>query len=178
MPWWKRKPDPWSARERELKDRIATLQREIRQLEELLRAGDTPGPGTGSMPATSAAESFVPGRPSTGAFRRPTVAATELEDVRTARPRLELPSAPPHDLYNEFGVRRYDLPAVWRRLRDKFRGPVPPNPELVQLLAAGGAPELRSLRVERRIARNRFLALVTGLILILLGIFWALLRSP
>ncbi len=178
MPWWKRKPDPWTTRERELKDRIATLEREIRQLEELLRAGGSTGPGTESMPATSPSESSVPGRPSASACRRPPVAATELHDVRTARPRLELPSAPPRDLYNEYGVRRYDLPAFWRQLRDKFRGPMPPNPELVRLLAAGGAPELRSLRVERRIARNRFLALVTGLILILLGILWALLRSP
>lgn len=116
------------------------------------------------------------------AAQRVAPAAAETEppwvEIRPVRPRLEAPSAPPPELYNEFGVRRYDLPAVWRRWRERVRGSRQTSPELVQLLAAGGAPGLRSLRVEQRIARNRAIALLIGLALVVAGILLAIFRSP
>ncbi len=74
------------------------------------------------------------------------------------------------ELYNDLGVRKYDLPALWRRFRDQFRGPSTTNPKLVSYLAAGGIQGLKPLRYEKRVARNRFIALVVFLFLMLLGI--------
>jgi len=73
------------------------------------------------------------------------------------------------DHYNELGVRKYDLPALWRRLREHFRGPSTTNPKLVSYLAAGGIQGLRPLRYEKRVARNRFIFFVIILFLALLG---------
>jgi hypothetical protein len=72
--------------------------------------------------------------------------------------------------YNELGVRKYDLPALLRRVRDQFRGPSTTNPKLVSYLAAGGIQGLRPMRYEKRVARNRFIVLVAVLFLALLGI--------
>jgi len=73
------------------------------------------------------------------------------------------------DIYNELGVRKYDLPALWNRLRNHFSGPTTSNPRLVNYLAAGGVHGLRPLRYEKRVARNRFIALALILFLILFG---------
>jgi len=78
--------------------------------------------------------------------------------------------------YNELGVRKYDLPALLMRLRNHFRGPTTTNPKLVSYLAAGGLQGLRPLRYEKRVARNRFLALVVILFLVLLGIVLAVVQ--
>ena len=80
--------------------------------------------------------------------------------------------APEH--FNELGVRKYDLPALLRRLRNHFRGPSTMNPKLVNYLAAGGIQGLRPMRYEKRVARNRFLLLVGGFFVVLLGIILAL----
>jgi hypothetical protein len=79
------------------------------------------------------------------------------------------------DHYNELGVRKYDLPALLRRIRNHFRGPSTNNPKLVHYLAAGGVQGLRPLRYEKRVARNRFVFFVVILFFALLGIllvFW------
>jgi hypothetical protein len=83
--------------------------------------------------------------------------------------RSEAATTPEH--YNELGVRKYDLPALVRRIRDHFRGPSTTNPKLVSYLAAGGIQGLRPLRYEKRVARNRFIVTVVLLFLILLGTF-------
>ncbi|HRT55732.1 MAG TPA: hypothetical protein P5038_03795, partial [Candidatus Paceibacterota bacterium] len=87
----------------------------------------------------------------------------------------ELGTTPDH--YNELGVRKYDLPALLRRLRNHFRGPSTTNPKLVSYLAAGGIQGLRPLRYEKRVARNRFIALVIILFLTLLGIVAVFVRQ-
>ena len=66
-------------------------------------------------------------------------------------------------------MRKYDLPALWNRLRNHFSGPSTSNPRLVNYLAAGGVHGLRPLRYEKRVARNRFIALALILFLILFG---------
>jgi hypothetical protein len=72
--------------------------------------------------------------------------------------------------YNDLGVRKYDLPALLRRVRNHFRGPSTNNPKLVHYLAAGGVQGLRPLRYEKRVARNRFILFVAVLFSVLLGI--------
>ena len=67
-------------------------------------------------------------------------------------------------------MRKYDLPALWSRLRNHFRGPTTNNPRLVNYLAAGGVHGLRPMRYEKRVARNRFIALVIFLFLLLIGV--------
>jgi hypothetical protein len=83
--------------------------------------------------------------------------------------------APEH--FNDLGVRKYDLPALMRRVRDRFRGPTATNPKLVSDLAAGGIQGLRPLRYEKRVARNRFIVLVAGLLLVLLGLVLVFVRN-
>jgi hypothetical protein len=79
------------------------------------------------------------------------------------------PEAP--EIFNELGVRKYDLPALFNRVRNHFRGPTTSNPRLVNYLAAGGVQGLRPLRYEKRVARNRFFALVIVVTAVLLGLF-------
>jgi hypothetical protein len=78
--------------------------------------------------------------------------------------------------YNELGVRKYDLPALLRRIRSFFQGPSATNPKLVSYLAAGGIQGLRPLRYEKRKARRRFIILAAVLFLLLLGTFLGLYR--
>jgi len=82
--------------------------------------------------------------------------------------RTEAETTPQH--YNELGVRKYDLAAFIRRVKSHFRSPPTTNPKLVSYLAAGSFQGLRPMRYEKRVARNRFLLLVIGLFLLLIGI--------
>ena len=67
---------------------------------------------------------------------------------------------------------------LWERISRNFRKPpVSNNPKLVNFLAAGSIQGLRPLRYERRVARNRFLAFTTVLVLVLIGLFWTLIRQ-
>ena len=59
------------------------------------------------------------------------------------------------DQFNDLGVRKYDLPALFNRIRNHFRRPTTNNPRLVAYLAAGGVHGLRPMRYEKRVARNR-----------------------
>ena len=67
-------------------------------------------------------------------------------------------------------------PAV-RIMPGSLRGPTTTNPKLVNYLAAGGVQGLRPMRYEKRVARNRFLALVLVVFVILFGIFVVFLRN-
>jgi hypothetical protein len=74
-------------------------------------------------------------------------------------------------------VRKYDLPALFNRLRRRFSRPVASNPRLVTYLAAGGVRGLRPLRYEKRVARNRFLAFAIILFAVLFGTLVVYLRN-
>ena len=76
------------------------------------------------------------------------------------------------------GVRKYDLPALFNRLRNHFRRPTTNNPRLVTYLAAGGVHGLRPMRYEKRVARNRFIVLAVVLFVILLGLILAFMPQP
>ncbi|MGH7977430.1 MAG: hypothetical protein ACREC8_12315 [Limisphaerales bacterium] len=174
--------DPISERARALNDQIASLESEIKKLDSQLQSSSAkpklrstaiPHGATVSRKAETPPPNASVGRVSPRAEK---LSANEpvFEEVK---PKKFQPEADPRDRYNELGVRKYDLPALWHRLRNHFRRPTTSNPRLVNYLAAGGVQGLRPLRYEKRVARNRFIALVGGLFLILLGIVYVFLRN-
>ena len=92
----------------------------------------------------------------------------EEVDQNRLQAHAEGASTPEH--YNELGVRKYDLLALFRRVREHFQGPSTTNPKLVSYLAAGGIQGLRPLRYEKRVARNRFIVFAVFLFVVLLGL--------
>jgi hypothetical protein len=154
-----KKPDPISDKARALNDEIAALEAEIKRLDSQLSRPPGPGPkfrSTALPPGT--AEKPAPAR-----------AEPVFEDIKRGPLAPDADGAAP-EVFNELGVRRYDLPALWNRIRNHFHGPTSSNPRLVSYLAAGGVQGLRPLRYEKRVARNRVLTL-TGIVLaILIGI--------
>jgi hypothetical protein len=175
--FWK-KADPLSDRARSLNEEIAALEAQIKQLDTQLQQ---PPPGAenprlrspalprGATPHRDTAVTPLPASPTrTG--------EPIFEDVDQARLRARGDNGGTQDHFNELGVRKYDLPALLQRVRHHFRGPSTTNPKLVNYLAAGGIQGLRPMRYEKRVARNRFIALVLFLFAILLGIILAFMR--
>ncbi|MCS7090279.1 MAG: hypothetical protein RMN51_08245 [Verrucomicrobiota bacterium] len=175
MRFWKRPDDPWAQRRRELAEQIAALEREIRFLEEQLRQAGQVNSTETTVMRTPKPTSSEASRPADASIHRAR-AVPHTTPGSPLMPLQNLGGLAPH-LYNEHGTPRFDLPALWRSLRDKLRASTPANPELLKLLAAGGSAGLRPLRYERRIARNRFLALLSLLLLVIVGIMLALRRA-
>jgi hypothetical protein len=163
----KKKTDPISEKARALNDRIAALEAEIKTLDtQLARPA---GPKFRSTAAPSGETVFRPvEKPAPAPAPKP--AEPVFEEVNRAKlaPRADQESP---ELFNELGVRKYDLPALWSRVRNHFRGPTTSNPRLINYLAAGGVQGLRPLRYEKRVARNRFFVLVIVVTGVLLGLF-------
>jgi hypothetical protein len=175
MAWFRKKPDPISERARALNNEIARLDSQIKELDAhlqrdhsqpRLRSTALPHGGTVSHPTPP------PAPPPAPAQHEPV-----FEEVGhdLLEGRNEAGTTPEH--YNELGVRKYDLPALLRRIRDHFRGPSTTNPKLVSYLAAGGFQGLRPLRYEKRVARNRFILLVVILFLASLGTLYVFLKG-
>ncbi len=181
MGWLRKRTDPISDRARQLNEEIAELEAQIKQLDALPQR-DQPQPQprlrSTAMPQRAAAVSH----PSPSSAPAPQTAPGRnahepiFEEVPQdlLKPRPESATTPDH--YNDLGVRKYDLPALVRRIKAHFQGPSTTNPKLVSYLAAGGIQGLRPLRYEKRVARNRFIALVIILFVILLGLIMALVR--
>jgi hypothetical protein len=173
MAWFKKKRDPVTARSRALNSQIARLEQEIRDLDARLARGEAP-----SAPRVRPAAHPHGGAP----HAIPAVANPPpepiFEDMHAQRQRLEAaePVATPQH-FNELGVRKFDLPALLARVRNHFRSPSASNPRLVSYLAAGNIHGLRPMRYEKRVARNRVIALAVFLFLILLGILIMYLKS-
>ena len=172
MAWFRKRPDPISDRARALNTEIAALEVQIGRLgAQLQRDQAQPRLRPAAVPQGATidhAEAPAPAAPALPAVQEPI-----FEEVHTERLKgpAEAPTTPDH--YNELGVRKYDLPALLRRFRNHFRGPATTNPKLVSYLAAGGIQGLRPLRYEKRVARNRFIALAFVLFAILLGLIAA-----
>jgi hypothetical protein len=178
MAWFKKKPDPISDRARALNEEIAALEAEIQRLDAerqhssppaKLRSTAIPHGETIQRPHESGEPETRNQKPETPKPHEPI-----FEEVDQNRLKARAEVATP-DHYNELGVRKYDLPALLRRIRNHFRGPSTNNPKLVHYLAAGGVQGLRPLRYEKRVARNRFVFFVVILFFALLGIllvFW------
>lgn len=169
MAWFRKKTDPISDRAQALSEEIAALESQIKTLDARLQQQNSqPRLRSTALPHQEGV--------SNGTARPSTAPEPIFEDVHHGRlkARSDTRSTPEH--YNELGVRKYDLPALLQRFRNQFRGPSTTNPKLVSYLAAGGIQGLRPLRYEKRVARNRFIALVTVLFLILLGLIAAFVR--
>jgi hypothetical protein len=175
MALFKKKIDPISDRARVLSDEIAALEAQIRKLDSQLQVNDLPPSSPENPRLRSTAlphgatvhrvREFDPAAPDAPAIEEPI-----FEEVDQNRLKTRGDAAITAEHFNELGVRKYDLPALLHRIRGQFRGPSTMNPKLVNYLAAGGIQGLRPMRYEKRVARNRFVALVVFLFAILLGI--------
>ena len=171
MPWFRRKRDPISQREKDLADEIARLEAQIKDLGNQLQ-----NPVVPPMPAGPAGP--PPEAPRTMAGIPVQSAADEMVIEGSSRSAQTLGTEAPvtREHFNELGVRKYDLVALWDRIRFWFAGPTPANPKLIKMLAAGNIEGLRPLRIEKRKARRRFLVLATVVFLVLLGIISVFIR--
>ncbi|HTY88188.1 MAG TPA: hypothetical protein VMB80_12040 [Candidatus Acidoferrum sp.] len=167
----KKKPDPISDRSRALTDQIAALEAEIKKLDAQLQRAPVPRLRSTAIPhgATVTRTPEPPPPPAPAPLHEPV-----FEEIR---PLSDAEEAAAPDQFNELGVRKYDLPALFNRIRNHFRRPTTSNPRLVTYLAAGGVQGLRPLRYEKRVARNRFIVFVIVLLVVLLGLFSVLLRN-
>ena len=107
----------------------------------------------------------------------PAQESSKLHDLKQNKPSLpRRPSTMEKDQPLDTRVQRPEK--LWNRIIKNFRKPpVSTNPNMVNFLAAGSIQGLRPLRYERRVARNRFLAFTTVLVLILIGLFWTLIKQ-
>jgi hypothetical protein len=159
-----KKVDLISDRARTLNDQIASLESEIKKLDTQLQRTTAPKFRSTALPhgLTVPHKSEPPPAPKPAAYD-PVFERINQEPIQS-RGATESP-----DHYNELGARKYDLPALWIRLRNHFRRPTTTNPRLVNYLAAGGVHGLRPMRYEKRVARNRFIFFAGALFLLLLG---------
>jgi hypothetical protein len=107
----------------------------------------------------------------------PAQESSKLHDLNQKNPSLpRRPSTMEKDQPLDTSVQRPEK--IWNRIIKNFRKPpVSTNPNMVNFLAAGSIQGLRPLRYERRVARNRFLAFTSVLVLILIGLFWTLIKQ-
>jgi hypothetical protein len=172
MAWFKKKPDPISHRARVLTDEIAALETQIQELDTRLqrqqaqpRLRSTAVPQGATVVHAAVEPALSSPAPGASTPEEPVFEHVDLARLKTP---AETPVKPQH--FNELGVRKYDLPALLKRVRNHFRGPATTNPKLVSYLAAGGIQGLRPLRYERRVQRNRFIVFAGFLLLVLLGL--------
>lgn len=174
MAFFKKKADPISARAQALSAEIAALESKIKKLDTQIQQNPRKASGlrsTALPDGRTISHSSEIVTPAAAPIAEPIF---EQVDQNRLQPRGDAVSTPEH--YNELGVRKYDLPALLRRVRNQFSGPSATNPKLVNYLAAGGIQGLRPMRYEKRVARNRFIALVAFLFFMLLGIIVVFLR--
>jgi hypothetical protein len=172
MSWFTKKADPISDRARVLNAEIASLEAQIKKLDDRLqrhqnqpRLRSTAIPHRGTISHTL--ESLPVEVPNVS-VKRSVEPIFEAVHQNRLEPNGENHTSPEH--YNDLGVRKYDLTALFRRIKHHFQGPSTTNPKLVSYLAAGGIQGLRPLRYEKRVARNRFIFLVIFLFIVLLGL--------
>ena len=156
---FRKKRDPISERAQALTEQIEALEAQIK---DLAAEADSPYPKfrSSAVPRGSVPHAPVPREP----------APVEHFEPLDHTPLQTSPAPVNREHHHELGVRKYDLGAAWRRLKDQFKTPPPSNPKLVNYLAAGSIKGLRPLRYEKRVARNRFIFLVVVLLLVLWGI--------
>jgi hypothetical protein len=167
MGLFKKNPDPITDRSRELNAKISALESKIKKLSEELEPAPGPRLRSTAYPA-GGTDSTQPG----AATPRSSEPIFEKVDQNQLKAPAEPPAAGQN--FHELGVRKYDLLSLWERIKKEFQGPPAANPKLVSYLAAGSIQGLRPLRYEKRVARNRCIALAVLLLLASLGIFFAL----
>lgn len=173
MAWLKKKSDPISERARSLNSEIAALEAQIKRLDtQIQRSASQPRLRSTAVPHGATIPHSSSGSPPALEPREPIFEDLDQRELST---RAVPPTTPQH--FNEMGVRKYDVTALAARMKQLFRGSAPMNPRLVNYLAAGGIQGLQPLRREKRVARNRFIALTVILFLILLGILFMFNRT-
>ena len=91
----------------------------------------------------------------------------ELAESIPAEPERDCPS-----LYNDLGLRKFDLAGWFLRMKHSKHLPAPTeNEQLVTLIATGRHHGHTALRRDTRLARNRFILLT----LVLLAVLWSIL---
>lgn len=158
-----KKADPIASKAKALNDQIAALELEIKQLNR--KAQKSPEPYSDPIPHPVVRSTATP-HSSPKIAPRIVPRDPIFESIEQAAPQGAVEETP--ERYNQLGVRKYDLPAAWRKFLNYFRGPAAHNPKLVSYLAAGSIRGLRPLRYEKRIARNRFIIMSV----FFLGILW------
>ena len=197
MGWFKKKSDPISERAQALNEQIAQLEQQIAELSGQMQEGSVPEteatvptPVLPSPPASPVTQQprlrstalprsqgvVVHGAPSTPAPPPPSEPVFEELPGNPFKNGVEAPE--PSEPQPELGVRKSGAGEFLRRIASHFKGPPTNNPKLVNYLAAGSIQGLRPLRYEKRVARNRVIALVILLVLILWGIVSVILRRP
>lgn len=166
MKLFSRQADPISEREKELarelralEDQIAELDSEVRETESRPRVRSTVRPRE------------IPSQNPFASRQEVVFEPVDNEPITEPEP-LDVEC----EHYNELGVRKINLLRVWRRWQQTFRKNPASQSKFVNYLAAGSIQGIRPLRYERRIARNRFVVMFIGLLVILFGIF-ALLQN-
>jgi len=167
MGLFKQNSDPITDRSRDLTSKISALESKIKKLSQELQPGPGPRVRSTAYPrgATVSAQPGVVTPPN-----------SEPIFEKVNQNQLKAP-AEPHvaaQHFNELGVRKYDLLSLLERIRKQFQDAPAANPKLVNYLAAGSIQGLRPLRFEKRVKRNRCMALAILLLLVLSGIFYAL----
>ena len=168
MGLFKRKIDPIEEHARMLQAELAAVQSQIDKLAaNMERTKAQPHVRSTAMPPghSGSAAAPAPGRP---AGREPVF--ERVDHQRITGP-AESVNTPAH--YNDLGLRKFDLPAVWQQITRFFRRPPPTNPNLINFLAAGSLQGLRPLRYEKRVARRR----VIGLVIVLVALLWGILHQ-
>lgn len=172
MSLFRRKPDPITEQERDIKAEIAALESEIQRLSTTLNDPH-------ALPEPSQSEQANPfggddkpqarkrAKRSRSSYRRSHEPIFEELSLHRTQAATEVDPA----YFNDAGFRKWDPWTWFRKWRDHFRKPHPANPRLINYLAAGSIQGLRPLRYEKRIARRRFIALVICLFLVLWGLF-------
>lgn len=169
----KKNPDPISERAKALNAEIAALETQIKQLDSRLQHQPHPKLRSTAVPHGET----IPHKPVPPSAIKPAAHEPVFEEVGREPLQTRIQNPAPPELFNEHGIRKYDLPAFIRRVKSTFQGPQTSNPRLVNYLAAGGVQGLRPLRYEKRVARNRFIALTTCFLLLLTGILWWYFRN-
>jgi hypothetical protein len=164
---FKKKADPISERSRQLTDRIADLESRIKQLSRQAEPEDPRRIRSTAYPPGAHRARHANGAPN----GEPVFERVDQQQLKAAPEPL---ATARH--YNDMGTRKFDLMELAERIKRRFRGPPAANPKLVNYLAAGNIQGLRPLRYEKRVARNRFVALTLVFVVVLFGLFCFLAR--
>ncbi len=155
MGWFRRKTNPATYRVEELNKEIRELQQKISSLKK-----DPTAINFGSFHQN---------------YEKPNISTKEKfsgVEALSENNHRDFPELNHPKLYNDQGVRKFDLYGWWQRIKKKEELPEPnPNEKLVTYLATGRSHGYTALRKETRIARNRFILLA----IVLIGVLWSIL---
>jgi len=193
MGLFKKKADPISERARALNQQIADLEKQITRLADKIETEppeESPPPPE-PAPVQDKVGRGVPAEPPSVGPRLRSTAFPQSQVIVHTRARdssepvfEEVPNnpfktngdEPTPEPEPDIGVRKGNLSEMWKRIQSQFKNPPASNPKLVSYLAAGSIQGLRPLRYEKRVARNRFIALVVVLGLVIWGLLAVFLR--